>query len=72
MDSNSSRSASPVNNSDITPNDMINETSLSPSGFAACLETVNHTSYNPIINLDNPGGSAPNDATATMNVILLA
>jgi len=51
---------------------MINETSLSPFGFAACLETVNHTSFNPVIRLDNPGGSAPSDVSALMNVILLA
>jgi hypothetical protein len=56
----------------ITPNDMINETPLSPTGFAAALETVNHTSYIPIITLDDEAGSAPNDASATMNVILLA
>lgn len=56
----------------ITPNDMINETSLSPSGFAACLETYNHTSFNPNVSLDNPGGSALPDLTASMTVILLA
>jgi hypothetical protein len=56
----------------ITPEDMVNETSLSPSGFAACLETFNHTSFNPNVKLNNPGGSAPNDLTASMNVILLA
>lgn len=51
---------------------MIEPTSLSPSGFAAAIEVVNHTSYNPIIKLNNPGGSAPNDLTASINVILLA
>jgi len=56
----------------ITPNDLVNETSLSPSGFAAALETVNHTSFNPSIRIDNPGGSAPTDMSASMNVILLA
>jgi hypothetical protein len=56
----------------ITPNDMINETSLSPTGFAACLETYNHSSFNPNIILNNPGGSAAPDLTASMNVILLA
>jgi hypothetical protein len=56
----------------ITPNDMINETSLSPSGFAACLETVNHTSFLPFTVLNNPAGSAVPDSTASMNVILLA
>jgi hypothetical protein len=56
----------------ILPEDMVNETSLSPSGFAACLETVNHTSYNPNIIFNNPSGSAPNDKTASMTVILLA
>jgi hypothetical protein len=56
----------------ITPEDMIRETSLSPSGFAACLETVNHTSFNPNIKLNNPGGSVLPDMAASMNVILLA
>jgi hypothetical protein len=56
----------------ITPNDLVNETSLSPSGFAAALETVNHTSFNPSVRIDNPAGSAPRDMSASMNVILLA
>jgi hypothetical protein len=56
----------------INPEDMVNETSLSPSGLAACLEVFNHSSFNPNIRLDNPGGSAPNDLTATINIILLA
>jgi hypothetical protein len=56
----------------ITPNDMVNETSLSPSGFAACLETLNHTSYLPFIIINNPAGSVVPDTTASMNVILLA
>jgi hypothetical protein len=56
----------------IKPEDMIIETSLSPSGFAATLETVNHTSYNPNAVLNNPAGSAPNDVSAKMVVILLA
>jgi hypothetical protein len=56
----------------ISPNDMINETSLSPSGFAAVIETYNHTSYNPTANINNPSGSVPNDDTASMVIILLA
>jgi hypothetical protein len=56
----------------ITPNDMINETSLSPTGFAAVLETYNHTSYNPTANINNPAGSVPNDETASMLIFLLA
>jgi hypothetical protein len=56
----------------ITMADMINETSLSSSGFAACLEVYNHSSFNPNIILNNPAGSAPNDITANINVILLA
>jgi hypothetical protein len=56
----------------ITQNDMIIPTTLSPSGFAAVLETVNHISYNPNAILNNPAGSAPNDNTAKMVVIKLA
>jgi hypothetical protein len=56
----------------ITENDMINEISLSPTGFAACLETVNHSSFNPFVILNNPAGSAVPDTTAHINVILLA
>jgi hypothetical protein len=56
----------------ITQNDMIIPTTLSPSGFAATLETVNHISFNPNAILNNPAGSAPNDNTAKMVVILLA
>ena len=56
----------------ITPADMITPTSLSPTGFAAAIETYNHTSYNPTANINNPSGSAPNDVTAAMIVILLA
>lgn len=56
----------------ISPADMINETSLSPTGFAAVLQTVNHSSYNPTANINNPAGSVPNDETASMVVILLA
>jgi hypothetical protein len=56
----------------ITPEDMINETPLSPFGFAASLETVNHTSFNPFTILNNPAGSVANDICANMNVILLA
>jgi len=56
----------------ITPNDIIIPTSLSPSGFAAAIETYNHTSYNPTATINNPSGSAPNDSTASMVVIRLA
>jgi len=56
----------------ISPNDMIVETSLSPSGFAATLETINHTSFNPNAILNNPAGSVPNDVVAKMVVFLLA
>jgi hypothetical protein len=56
----------------ISPEDMINETSLSPTGFAAVIETYNHTSYNPTANINNPAGSVPNDETASMVIFLLA
>jgi hypothetical protein len=56
----------------ITPNDIITPCSIAPGGFAAILETVNHISYIPIINLDNTAGSAPNDISASMNIFLLA
>lgn len=56
----------------ISPNDMINETSLSPTGFAAVIETYNHTSYNPTATINNPAGSVPNDETASMVIFLLA
>lgn len=56
----------------ITPADMVIPTSLSPTGFAAVVETYNHTSYNPTAQLNNPSGSAPNDVVATMIMILLA
>jgi hypothetical protein len=57
----------------ISPADiMMNETALSPTGFAAVLETFNHTSYNPTATINNPSGLVPNDDTASMVVILLA
>jgi hypothetical protein len=56
----------------ISPNDIMMPCSLAPGGLAAYIETVNHTSYIPIINLDNSAGSAPNDITGAMTVFLLA
>ena len=55
----------------ISPNDIIMPCSIAPGGFAALLETINHISYVPIINLDNSAGSAPNDISASMNIFLL-
>jgi hypothetical protein len=55
----------------IAPEDMTNETSLSPTGFAACIETVNHSSFLPFIILNNPAGSAPNDICASTVVVFL-
>jgi hypothetical protein len=56
----------------ISPNDIMMPCSLAPGGLAAYIETYNHTSYNPLIKLNNPGGSAPNDVVSAMSVILLA
>jgi hypothetical protein len=56
----------------IGPNDMITPTSLSPTGFAAAIETVNHISFNPSAILNNPAGSAPNDTTCNLVLFLLA
>jgi hypothetical protein len=56
----------------ISPNDIVNPCSLAPSGLAAYVETYNHTSFNPLIKLNNPGGSALNDVTCAMSMILLA
>jgi hypothetical protein len=55
----------------IAPEDINQPFPLSPSGFAALISTVNHTSYNPSIRLNNPGGSAPNDIVSSMSMILL-
>jgi hypothetical protein len=56
----------------ISPNDIMMPCPMAPGGLAAYLETVNHTSFNPLIKLNNPGGSAPNDICSSMSVILLA
>ena len=55
----------------ITPADIIEPTSASTTGFAARIEVVNHTSYNPLIKLNNPGGSAPNDICANLTLFFL-
>ena len=56
----------------ISPSDLIMPCSIAPGGFAAVIETVNHTSYIPVISLNNAAGSAPNDICAAMIVFLLA
>jgi hypothetical protein len=56
----------------IDPSDFTEPTSLSPTGFAVAIELVNHTSYNPAIRLDNPGGSATNDLVANLTMFRLA
>jgi hypothetical protein len=57
---------------DLQPVDFTEPTTLSPTGFAAAIEVVNHTSWNPAIRLDNPGGSAPNDLCASITMFRLA
>jgi hypothetical protein len=52
--------------------DFTESTNLSPSGLAAAIEIVNHTSWNPAIRLDNPGGSAPGDLAASLTMFRLA
>jgi hypothetical protein len=56
----------------ISPTDIVMPCSMAPGGLAAILENVNHSSYIPSITLNNPGGSAPNDITCSMMVVLLA
>jgi hypothetical protein len=56
----------------IGPNDIITPSPLSPTGFAATVETVNHISFNPNALLNNPAGSAPNDITCNFTLFLLA
>jgi len=53
---------------------LVTPTSLSPSGFAATLEFVNHTSYSPTINLSNNtgSGSAVPQIVATVSIFRLA
>jgi hypothetical protein len=53
----------------IRPNDLVEE---SPFGLAAVLQFVNHTSYIPVIRLNDTAGSAPNDASFAMTVFQLA
>ena len=52
----------------IGPEDMTEEFSLSPTGLAACIETVNHTSYTPFVIINNPAGSVV-DITSLMVII---
>jgi hypothetical protein len=56
----------------IDASDLTEPTSLSPTGFATKIEVRNHTSYNPAIRLDNPGGSALADLTASLTMFRLA
>ena len=59
----------------ISPTDILYyPTGLSPSGFAATIEFVNHTSFAPVINLDGASGSgsAPNQIVATVVIFKLA
>jgi hypothetical protein len=57
----------------IKTTDFITPTSASPSGFAAAIEIVNHTSFVPIVTLNGLGGSgsASPQITATVTVILI-
>ena len=57
----------------VTAADMTSPTSLSPTGFAARFQLVNHTSYAPLITLDGAGGagSAVPDITCYMSFVLL-
>jgi hypothetical protein len=57
----------------ITPEDIITETPLSPTGFACKLQVKNHTSFVPAIQIDgvNGAGSASPEVIATMTVVLM-
>ena len=56
----------------ISPSDLISPTSLSPTGLAAKIEVVNHTSTVPTIKLSIlNGGSASPQITATVSMFLL-
>ena len=58
---------------EITPADLVVPTGLSPSGFSAQIQVVNHTSFAPIITLNGVGGSgsAVNQVTCTLTGFLL-
>jgi len=58
----------------LTEADFTTPTTLSPSGFAASLEVVNHTSYAPVIHLNGltGSGSATPQTVATVTVFKLA
>jgi len=59
----------------ISPSDvLVTPTLLSPTGFAAKLNLVNHSSYVPLIHLDlaSGSGSVPNQINATMTIFRLA
>jgi hypothetical protein len=58
---------------EITPADFTTPVSQSPSGFAAALEIVNHTSYVPVVTLNGltGSGSASPQVTANVTIFLL-
>jgi len=58
----------------LTDADFISPTDLSPTGFAAKLQVVNHTSYVPLVTLNGltGSGSATPQTTATVTIFKLA
>jgi hypothetical protein len=55
---------------EITPADFTTALSQSPSGFAAALEIVNHTSFIPVISLNGLNGSGSSSPQVTANVTI--
>jgi hypothetical protein len=59
----------------LSPSDVsVSPTSLSPTGFAAKIQIVNHTSYAPFITLNGSGGagSATPETHASLSLFKLA
>lgn len=58
---------------EIKPTDFTSVCVQSPSGFAAAIEVVNHTSFIPVISLNglNGSGSASPQVTANVTIFLL-
>ena len=58
---------------EILPEDLINITSLSPSGFGCKIQLRNHTSFAPVVSIDGSSGagSALPDISANLSLVLL-
>jgi len=56
---------------EITEEDLITPTELSPTGFAALLNLRNHSSYAPVIHIDGHQGSGSQINQTNINFVLI-